>query len=105
MLKRVVKPLMAEEALRFDPTIDDANDPLGITYTSLFQMLKDWRANAWVNAERLVAAPTPAAKAVVAQAIETEAATSAQTLVTTFSYTPPATTTAARDAYCASQGG
>ena len=36
MLKRVVQPLMAEEAKRFDPTIDDANDPLGITYSAVF---------------------------------------------------------------------
>ena len=105
MLERVVKPLMAEEARRFDPTIDDANDPLGITYSAVFQMLKGWRANAWVNAQRLVGAPTPEAKAVVAQAIETEAAKTARTLVATYSYAPPATTTAARDAYCASQGG
>ena len=105
MLKRVVQPLMAEEAKRFDPTIDDANDPLGITYSAVFDMLKGWRANAWVNAQRLVAAPTPAAKAVVAQAIEAEAAATAQTLLTTYSYAPPATSTAARDAYCASQGG
>jgi Family of unknown function (DUF5995) len=105
MLQRVVQPLMAEEAKRFDPTIDDANDPLGITYSTLFEMLKAWRANAWQNAKNLVQANTPTAQAAVARSIETQAVASAQTLVTTFSYTPPVTTTAARDAWCATHHG
>ena len=62
--------LMAELSKRFDPTIDDVNDPLGVSYGSVMQMLTTWREVAWRNAEALVNAPTPAARALVAQGIE-----------------------------------
>jgi hypothetical protein len=94
-------PLMAEFAARFDPTIDDTSDPLGLGNWTLFQMVSAWRENAWRNAELLVSAPTPAARAVVAAAIEAEANAAAQSLLLLQSYTPPFTTTHARDAYCA----
>ncbi|MBJ7356245.1 DUF5995 family protein [Nocardioides sp.] len=98
-------PLMAEFAARFDPTIDDTSDPLGLGNWTLFQMVSAWRENAWRNAELLVSAPTPAARAVVAATIEAEANAAAQSLLLLQSYTPPFTTTVSRDLYCAAHKG
>ena len=64
------------------------------------QMLTTWREVAWRNAEALVNAPTPAARALVAQGIENAANTAANTILLSQAYTPPLTTTTARDAYC-----
>ena len=93
--------LMAELSQRFDPTIDDSNDPLGLSYASVMQMLTSWREVAWRNAEALVNAPTAAARALVAQGIEKAANTTANAILLAQSYTPPLTTTTARDRYCA----
>lgn len=98
-------PLMAEFAARFDPTMDDTTDPFGLSYWTLFQMISGWREAAWRNAEALVSAPTPAARAIVAAGIEAEANTAAQGFLLTLSYRPPFTSTTARDAYCATHKG
>jgi hypothetical protein len=97
--------MMAELAARFDPTIDDSNDPLGVTYGTIMQMLTTWREIAWRNAEALVNAPTPAARAVVAAGIESVANAFAHSIVLSQSYTPPLTSTTSRDAYCAAHKG
>jgi len=94
-------PLMAEFAARFDPTMDDSNDPLGGGYWATFQLVSGWRENAWRNAEALVLAPTAADRSAVAANIEAEANATAQSLLLTQAYTPPLTSTAARDAFCA----
>lgn len=93
--------MMAELAARFDPTLDDVDDPLGVAYGTVMQLLTAWRENAWRNAEALVAAPNAAARALVAAAIETEADSVARTVLLTQSYSPPLTSTTTRDAYCA----
>lgn len=98
-------PLMAEFAARFDPTVDDSNDPLGAGYWSLFQVVSAWRENAWRNAEALVSAPTAAARAQVAATIESEANTAAQAILTGNAYVPPFTTTTSRDLWCAAHKG
>ena len=98
-------PLIAEFAQRFDPTMDDSQDPFGLANWTLFQMVSAWRENAWRNAEALVSAPTPAARAVVAANIEADANAVAQSLLASESYTPPLTSTTARDAYCAANNG
>jgi hypothetical protein len=103
MLNRVTQPLLAEEAQRFDPTMDDTETPYGVSYTAFFQTLAAWRETAWRNAERLVNAPDAQARQAVAQQIENYAADTARALVTNYSYRPPLTTSAQRDAYCASQ--
>ena len=104
-LNAVVDPLLAEEAARFDATTDDTRDPLLLGYTSTFQMLAAWRETAWRNAERLVSAPDAATRALVAQSIETYAASVANTIKLADSYVPPLTTSAARDSYCSSHKG
>jgi glycerol dehydrogenase-like iron-containing ADH family enzyme len=72
--------MMGELAARFDPTVDDSNDPLGVAYGTVMQMLTSWRENAWRNAEALVNAPNPTARSAVAAYIESEADTVALTL-------------------------
>jgi hypothetical protein len=93
-------PLIAEFAARFDSTMDDTQDPFGIGNWTLFQMVSAWRENAWRNAEALVSAPTPAARALVSQNIETQANLTAQTLLSSQSYLPLVQSSATRDAYC-----
>ena len=104
-LNAVLSPLLAEEAARFDPGVDSSRDPMLLGYTSSFQLLAAWRETAWRNAERLVNAPDPAARAQVAQSIEDYAAGVAATLVAAEAYTPPLSSSATRDSYCASHNG
>jgi len=100
-LNLVVAPLLAEEAARFDQTTNDIATPYGLGYTGLFQMLVAWREAAWRNAEALTDAPTPEARALVAQQIENAAAAQATAIVVANSYAPPPLTSAGRDAFCA----
>lgn len=104
MLNRVVEPLIAEEAARFDPTMKSAPTPYGLGYTGLMQALVSWREAAWRAAEQLVLAPDEAARAVVAQSIEANAMTHARAIVAATSYLPPLTTTESRDRFCAVHG-
>ena len=98
-------PLLAESAARFDPTADDANDPFGLSNLTLFQVVSGWRENAWRNAEALVSAPTPEARALVAAKIEDDATAAAKTLLTTQSYAAPLTSSDPRDQWCAAHHG
>lgn len=93
-------PLIAEFAARFDPSMDDTADPLGLGNWGLFQMVSAWRENAWRNAEALVSAPTPEARALVAAKIESDANAIAQGLLTTQAYVPLLSSTAPRDSFC-----
>jgi len=101
MLNHVVQPLVREEAARFDSSIAIAPTPFGVGYTGLMQALVIWRETAWRNAELLVAAPTAAARDVVAAEIESSAEVTAQVLVAASRYQPPLKTTAPRDRHCA----
>jgi hypothetical protein len=102
ILNRVMGPVIAEIAQRFDPTIDDA-DVSGTTLddTLVFQILPTWRETAWRNAERLAAAPDAAARARVAADIEAYAASQARAIATGSAYLPGVQSSAPRDAYCA----
>jgi hypothetical protein len=94
-------PLIAEFAARFDASMDDTADPLGLGNWTLFQVVSGWRENAWRNAEALVSAPTPEARALVAAQIEASANTIAQSLLSTQSYVPLLSSTVPRDNFCA----
>jgi hypothetical protein len=96
-------PLLAEAAQRFDPTVDDTSNVL-VNYLS-FQMVSAWRENAWRNAEALAAAPTDAARALVAQNIENQANLTAQSFLVSFAVNPLIQSNAKRDAYCAVHNG
>ena len=100
-LNRVSDDLYPEVVRRFDPTFDDADLP-GTTADDFlsFQAIPAWRETAWRNAERLVSAPTPAARALVAESIEQYAASQAQAIRLATAY-GPLQSSAARDAYCA----
>lgn len=98
-------PLIAEFAARFDPTMDDTADPLGLGNWALFQMVSAWRENAWRNAEALVSATTPEARAMVAANIEAQANTIAQGILSAQSYVPLISSTVPRDNYCAVHNG
>lgn len=101
-----VAQLLAEAAARFDPSVwPNISTPYGVGVTGLFQTLEAWRELAWRNAEALADAPTPADRALVAQQIEAGAAAQAQAIVVADAYVPPLTTSASRDAYCATNNG
>jgi hypothetical protein len=99
-LNSASEPMNAESAARFDPTMDDANDPLGVGYWTVFQMVSSWRENAWRNAEALVSAPTPEARALVAAKIESDANAAAQAIQLGTSYVWPLQTSTSRDSFC-----
>lgn len=99
----VIGPLFAEAAARLDPTVDDVNLRITtIDEAAAVQLLFAWRELAWRNAERLVAARTPAQRRFVENTIELAATLEAQTLIAAFAYGPLRPNAAAkRDAYCA----
>ena len=99
-LNRVADDLYPEIARRFDPTIDDSELPGTADNFAAFQLIPTWREVAWRNAERLVSAPSSAARSQVAAEIEAYAASQAQALRTAYAYGPLGSS-AARDAYCA----
>ena len=105
VLNRVVEPLLAEMAARFDPSMAHVSTPYGVGYTALLQLLVAWRENAWRQAERLAAAPDAAAREEVAGQIEAYAERQAEAIVAKEAYRPPLTTTGPRDAYCAASEG
>ena len=103
-LNRVTDDLYAEIARRFDPTIDDADLPGTGDDAALFQIIPTWREIAWRNAERLVSADSPEARAEVAASIEAYAASQAEAIRQALSY-GPLRDSAARDAYCSTHHG
>jgi hypothetical protein len=99
-LNRVSAVLYPEIARRFDPTIDDNDLPGPYDDAAIFQIIPTWRENAWRNAERLISAPTPEARAQVAADIEAYAASQAEAIRLGTGY-GPLQSSAARDAFCA----
>jgi hypothetical protein len=88
-LNQVIDPLLQEAAQRFDPTILVTHfNGQTLDYTATMQILVAWREAAWRNAEALVNAPTPAARALVAQQIETSAAIEQEFIIAATSYSP-----------------
>lgn len=88
-LARTNQYLLAEAAKVLDPTLDDGDVPgTSVDNSVAVQALVSWREQAWRNAERLVAAATPEARARVAQEIEQMAALEALSIRSTFAYTP-----------------
>ncbi|MFL6207022.1 MAG: DUF5995 family protein [Acidimicrobiales bacterium] len=86
-LNLVIQPLFAEAASRYDPTVDDAQvQGTTMDETATLQLLVGWREQAWRNAEALVNAPTPAARALVEAEIERGAALEANLIVAATSY-------------------
>ena len=101
ILNRVSDDIIAEIARRFDPTVDDTDLPTDLDATAVFQLLAAWREKAWRNAELLAAAPTMAARDLVVQAIENDAAKEARAIAASTGYPPLSEGTGPRDAFCA----
>ena len=102
-LNRISDVVFPEMARRFDPTIDDGQIPgtLLDDFAS-FQIVPEWRENAWRNAERLVNASSAAERASVAQQIEDAASVEAQAIKAATQYSLLSANTASqRNAYCA----
>jgi hypothetical protein len=86
-LNVVMEPLIDEAAATLDATVDDGQvDGTTMDETGMFQLLAGWREQAWRNAEALVNAPTPAARALVQAEIERVAAIEANLIVVATSY-------------------
>lgn len=105
ILARVARgPVLDEAARRFDPSIRNSDVP-GTTLDNdaVLQLVFTWRERAWHNAVRLVTAANPLEQHLVAEDIEQSAAAQALALKASAAYTPPLSSTAARDAYCAAQ--
>ena len=103
-LNRVADDFIPELARRFDPTADDRDLPGPLDDVLTFQIIPTWREVAWRNAERLAAAPGPAARALVAAQIEAYAHSQAVLLRDAMAY-GPLKDSRARDAHCATVGG
>jgi len=92
----------AELSRRFDPSFDDSStDGTKLDDAAIFQVFPAWREEAWRNAERLVAANTPAERAFVEEQIDTIATATAQSFKASFAYSPTSGGSAARDTHCA----
>jgi hypothetical protein len=105
ILDQVLSPLLDEIAARYDPSVRTVPGIGSLADFLEFQILPAWREEAWRNAELLASAPDAAARAAVAAAIEQAAADEANLIVALTRYTPPLTSSAARDAYCQSHLG
>lgn len=104
-LAAAAEAMLAENAQRFDPSMDDAQDPADAAYTLVMQLVSVGRENAWRNAEALVSAPTPEARALVEARIESDANATARAILLGQAYLPPLTSPATRDAYCQAHNG
>ena len=99
-LNKVSDDLIPEIARRFDPTVDDGQVPGWIDDLVTFQAVPAWRETAWRHAQALVEAPTAAARALVAEQIESYAASQALEIRTATAY-GPLEGSRSRDAFCA----
>jgi hypothetical protein len=92
ILTMVFSPLIDEVAARYDPSVRVVPGLGSLGDFLEFQALPAWREQAWRNAELLATAPSPAARAVIAAAIEHAAAAEATALLTLTRYVAPLTT-------------
>ena len=105
LLNQTAGPMIDEQARRFDPSVKAFTAPvLGISSLDLGALLGIWRTEAYHNAQKLIAAPTPAARRRVAAAIEANAAQRARLIQVATSYAVLGGSTAARERFCARQG-
>jgi hypothetical protein len=91
------------EAQRFDPTLTRTVLPVTqLDPSQLQQLLGAWRSESWQNAERLLAARTPAQRAEVERSIELGAAERARLIASLTSNLVIGPEAAKRNAYCES---
>lgn len=102
-LEKVTAPVTAEIGRRFDPTMQTSSAPGYVDDAALFELVRGWREQAWRNAERLVSAPTPLARSLVAQDIEGSSYRTSLALQRASAYTSDSARTA-RQEWCARYG-
>jgi Family of unknown function (DUF5995) len=101
LLGDVTSGMLREQAMRFDPTLTSTVLPaIQLDPSNLQQLLTAWRSEAWRNAERLLAARTPALRARVARAIELGAAGRARLIASLTSNLVIGPAATERNAYC-----
>ena len=101
ILNVIISPLLDEIAAKYDPNVRVVPGlPESLDDFLLFQVLPEWRQEAWDNAVALASAPNAAARSVIANGIEQSAAAKATAMLALTRYLPPLTTSAPRDAYC-----
>lgn len=101
ILASVQKKAIAEAARRLDPTIDDAQvNGTDLDDATFLELVKSWREKAYRNAEALSNALTPTDRALVAAAIEADAAAEARSIMLASAYRSKSERTS-RDVYCA----
>lgn len=101
-LANLYTPVLKEVAERFDPTADDVElGPVDDAFAAV--LLQSWREGVWRNAERLVNAGSPAARAQVAASIEAYAEGVGRVIRAATQAGPAARN--ARAAWCAKHGG
>ena len=101
LLGGVTAGMLHEESAHFDPTLTSAVLPaIQLDPSDLQQLLSAWRGEAWRNAERLLAARTPAQRAQVARTIELGAAGRARLIASLTSNLVVGPDAAQRNAYC-----
>lgn len=101
LLGSVTPAILQQESERFDPTLATAVLPaIQLDPSSLQQLLGQWRSESWLNAEHLLAARTPAARARVARTIEVGAAGRARLIASLTSNLVIGPDAAKRNAYC-----
>jgi len=104
LLADLQAPLVDAVAQEFDPSIADVSVPgLFVGRDGLEALLGTWRAESWANAQRLVAATTPAARKAVADEIHATAGARALAIRAATSYIPGFSNTTDRDQYCRQQ--
>jgi hypothetical protein len=102
LLNTTAGPMIDQQATRFDPSVKSFTAPvLGISSLDLGALLGIWRTEAYHNAERLLAAPSPAARRRVAAMIEANAAQRARLIQVATSYAVLGGSTVTRDRFCA----
>jgi hypothetical protein len=98
ILADAYQEVVSEVERRYDPAVGLTNSTLTpLDDAAGLQLVKQWREEVWTNANRLLAAKTPAEKAQVSKSIEDNAAQWAQGIS---AFVTPGYR-AQRDAYCA----
>lgn len=99
-LNRAYEPVVRAITQRFDPFTGISNPGSAIDNLAALELVRTWREGVWRHAERLLSAPGPAQRGMVAAAIEANAAATAQLIAAPSAL--PTGYRARRDAYCAS---
>jgi hypothetical protein len=104
-LRQLYKPMLAELARRFDPSIDDYDVPgVVVDDDTFYSLLTEWRENAWDYAVMLDQAKNDAERRAVAEEIENNANNWANLIYTGAQYLPGMSPDT-RNEVCAESGG